>query len=188
MVIYAGAHYHPPMTWANGMTTLRLAAAPAAGWAAAVQHWLVAALILLLAIATDVLDGIFARRSGLASNQGALFDHGTDCAFITCTLGGLASAGWVPWILPILIPVAFIQYVLDSRALAGRKLRTNSLGKSNGIGYFVLAGIIIFSNALGWIWPLTLITFLAWLLVASTLASAVERLAFVLRGRSAKTH
>lgn len=176
------------MNWANVLTALRLAAAPAAGWSAAGEHWLAALLLWLLAIVTDVFDGILARRLGAASSGGGLFDHGTDCAFVTFTLGGLASAGWIPWLLPILVPLAFFQYALDSRALAGRPLRTNRIGKSNGIGYFAVAGVVIVPNALAW-WewlPEVLGEALAWLLVATTLLSMGERLLLTLRGHFAK--
>ncbi|MCY4344467.1 MAG: CDP-alcohol phosphatidyltransferase family protein [Gammaproteobacteria bacterium] len=172
------------MNWANLLTALRLAAAPVAGWSTAGEHWLAALLLWLVAIVTDVFDGILARRFGAASSGGGLFDHGTDCAFVTFSLGGLASAGWVPWLLPILVPLAFLQYALDSRALAGRPLRTNRIGKSNGIGYFAVAGVVIVPNALGWgDWlPTVLGAALAWLLAATTLLSMGERLLLTLRG------
>ena len=176
------------MNWANALTALRLAAAPAAGWFTATEHWLAALLLWALAIVTDVFDGILARRFGAASSGGGLFDHGTDCAFVTFTLGGLASVGWIPWLLPALVPLAFIQYMLDSKALAGRPLRTNFIGKSNGIGYFAVAGVVIVPNALGW-WdwlPMVLGEAFAWLLVATTLLSMGERLLLTLRGRFAK--
>ena len=176
------------MNWANGLTALRLAAAPAAGWSTAGEHWLAAALLWALAVVTDLFDGILARHFGAASSRGGLFDHGTDCAFVTFALGGLASAGWTPWLLPALIPLAFIQYALDSRALAGQPLRTNLIGKSNGIGYFALAGTVIVPNALAW-WewlPKASGQVLAWLLVATTLLSMGERLMLALRGRLAK--
>lgn len=176
------------MNWANGLTALRLAAAPAAGWFTATEHWLAALLLWALAIVTDVFDGIVARRFGAASSSGGLFDHGTDCAFVTFTLGGLASVGWIPWLLPALVPLAFIQYMLDSKALAGQPLRTNFIGKSNGIGYFAVAGVVIVPNALGW-WdwlPTMLGEAFAWLLVATTLLSMGERLLLTLRGRFAK--
>ncbi len=176
------------MNWANVLTALRLAAAPAAGWFTAGEHWLAALLLWVLAIVTDVFDGILARRFGAASSGGGLFDHATDCAFVTFCLGGLASAGSIPWLLPVLVPLAFLQYALDSRALAGQPLRTNRIGKFNGIGYFAVAGAVIVPSALGW-WewlPTALGETLAWLLVASTLLSMGERLLLTLRGYFAK--
>ena len=175
------------MTWANLLTALRLMAAPFVCWAAACANWTAAALLLLLAIGTDVLDGFMARRLGQASNKGSLFDHGADCLFVTCALAGLAGVAPVPWLLPALIPLAFIQYVLDSRALAGQRLRTNHLGKANGVCYFLLAGHIIFPQWLGFaLLPESWTYGAGWLMVTTTLASMAERLAFVLRGRLAK--
>ena len=171
------------MNWANLVTALRLAAAPGAGWFAAAGDWPVTALLLLGAIGTDVLDGVLARRLGQASNQGGLFDHGVDCVFVTCLLAGLAKAGWTPWMLPALIPLAFIQYALDSQALAGEKLRTNGLGKANGLGYYALGALIVLPHALQLSLPTVLAEGAAWLLVASTLVSMAERLIFVLRRR-----
>ena len=86
--------------------------------------------------------------------------------------------------LPVLIPLAFIQYVLDSQALAGEKLRTNGLGKANGIGYYALGALIVLPHALQLGPPAGLAWGVGWLLVASTLVSMAERLAFILRRRS----
>ena len=114
-------------------------------------------LLLLLAVVSDYCDGILARRHGTASPGGQLFDHGSDCCFVTAGLACAAysgatgagptaaitatttdSAGAVPWLLPVLIGMAFIQYVLDSRLLHRQKaLRMSALGKWNGILYFV---------------------------------------------------
>ena len=64
----------------------------------------------------------------------------------------------------------------------------NRIGKSNGIGYFVVAGAVIVPNALGWgDWlPTVLGGALAWLLVATTLLSMGERLLLTFRGRLAQ--
>lgn len=172
------------MTWANGLTALRLLAAPLCAWYAATGKWWPALTLFALAVLTDLLDGMAARRFGQATRSGGFFDHATDCTFVTATLAGLASAGWAPWLLVVLIPSAFMQYSLDSGVLAGRALRTNVLGKANGIGYFVLPGTVIGRQAFGLEWlPLLLIDVLAWALVATTLASMGERLLFLVRIR-----
>ena len=49
------------------------------------------ALLLGVAIATDYVDGIVARRQDTASPGGQLFDHGTDCLFVTTGLTGTAA-------------------------------------------------------------------------------------------------
>ena len=96
------------------------------------------ALLLGVAIATDYLDGIVARRQGTASPGGQLFDHGTDCLFVTTGLTGAAMAELVSPILPILITVAFSQYVFDSYWVHRQKrLRMSGIGRWNGVLYFV---------------------------------------------------
>ena len=174
----------PFMTWANGLTALRLLAAPWCAWGVATGQWRLALALFAFAVLTDLLDGVAARQFNQATARGGFFDHATDCTFVTATLLPLAATGWAPWLLVLLIPSAFVQYTLDSGALAGRALRTNVLGKANGIGYFVLPGAIVGREALGLGWlPVLLLDALGWTLVATTLASMGERLLFLIRIR-----
>ena len=71
---------------------------------------------------------------------------------------------------------SFLQYVLDSKALSGHKLRTSFLGRSNGIAYYVLASICIFTEALGINLSGNLFIVFAWVLISSTIVSMSERL------------
>lgn len=149
-------------------------------------QWLLAAGILWLAIGTDVVDGYLARAKNASSPLGGALDHGSDALFVTLTLAALVTHGWVPWLLPVLVPAAFLQYLLDSRALAGQPLRASQLGRYNGLAYFVLAGFPVMQLALG----LTLIPFdyfvyLGWGLVITTLISMLDRLVTLLQGRKA---
>lgn len=176
------------MSWANALTALRLAAAPLSAWAVATTQWRLALVVFGLAVVTDLLDGATARRLGQVSRAGGFFDHATDCVFVTATIGGLvvggapADIGMAPWVLVALIPLAFLQYTLDSGMLAGRALRTNAIGKANGIGYFILPGAIITREALGLDWlPMLLPQILAWVLVATTLVSMADRLLHLIR-------
>jgi len=126
---------------AHAITSLRLVAVVPAAWAFsrpdAVPAWLLVAL-MTVAIASDLLDGRVARRRGSASPRGMLFDHTTDCLFVTSGLAGAALAGLLPAVLPVLVVVAFSQYALDSYFLhRQRQLRMSVLGRWNGIGYFV---------------------------------------------------
>lgn len=167
----------PTATWstrANGLTLLRLLAAPA--FVAAIylhRPWL-AAVLFALAIATDLADGWVARRYREASPLGALIDHGADALFVTTGSAALALHGELPVWLPVAIAFAFTQYVLDSRP--GPVLRGSSLGRWNGIAYFVPIGTVVVRDALGLAWPPAgLVRALGWLLVASTLLSMVDR-------------
>jgi CDP-diacylglycerol---glycerol-3-phosphate 3-phosphatidyltransferase len=135
-----------------------------------------AALMLVVAIATDLLDGPLARRRGTVSAAGGTFDHTADFLFVTSGLAAGASRGAFPWILPVLVAAAFMQYVADSYWLhRGRTLRTSRLGRYNGILYFApLGGDILIRLGLTFLQPL--LTLLVWILVVSTLISMGERL------------
>jgi len=164
------------LTWANGLTAVRLLLALPCAWHAANGRWTTAAVLLSVAIATDLLDGPLARRLDQTSPLGGLIDHATDAAFVTVLLAALWTTGLVPWLLPLLVAAAFCQYAIDSRVLAGRTLRASWLGRVNGIGYFVLAAVLVYRNALGLGVPgdATVEAF-AWLLVLSTVASMLHR-------------
>ena len=139
-----------------------------------------AALLLAVALASDYFDGVAARRQGAASPRGQLFDHATDCFFVTACLSGAAIAGHVPWLLPVLIAVAFTQYVIDSYWIQRRaRLRMSRIGRWNGVAYF--APLVIIATARLDPIPVTtpalmfLASAVAWLLVASTLVSIADR-------------
>ena len=143
-------------------------------------HPLVVALLLTLAIATDLLDGVVARRQGTATAGGQLFDHATDCLFVTAALTGAALSGRVPPALPVLVAAAFGQYVVDSCWLHREKrLRMSAIGRWNGIGYFVplvilaAAPLEVIPGQAPVLTPLAGIT--AWVLVASTVVSMIDR-------------
>lgn len=55
---------------------------------------------------------------------------------MTAGLAALVARGEVPWPLPGLVALAFVQYVIDSRADRGARLRASVLGRWNGIAYF----------------------------------------------------
>ena len=136
--------------------------------------------LLCLAIVTDALDGRVARMTGTASAAGQVFDHTTDCLFVTSGLIGAAVIGQIPWILPVLVVTAFTQYVLDSYFLHRQKqLRMSTLGRWNGILYFVPLVLIASARLplIDFLEPLlrTCVSLLAYGLIASTLVSMADR-------------
>ena len=177
---------------AHLLTALRLLiVVPSAlvfGDAAAGGSW-VPALFVALAIATDFSDGIVARARGTSSPAGMLFDHTSDFLFVTASLAGASAAGALTPVLPVLIAVAFTQYVIDSYFLHRQKaLRMSRLGRWNGILYFVPLVVL----ALAWL-PVTpagarqaltaLTAWVAWALVLSTLASIADRALAVVKAQ-----
>jgi phosphatidylglycerophosphate synthase len=165
------------LTVANTLTLLRLLAAPVCAYLILEGRDLEAVVVLVVAIATDLVDGPLARKRGQSSAFGALLDHGTDATFVVMGISALVCRGLAPIALPALIALAFIQYTLDSRALEGRLLRASALGKWNGIFYFVFLGTPIIRNTLGWSWPGdSWVGLFGWLLLASTAISMGDRL------------
>lgn len=168
---------------AHGLTALRLLLIAPTTLGFALPGLLAPPVLLgciVLAIVTDYLDGKAARWTGTESPAGQTFDHVTDFLFVTTGLAGAAWAGMVtPW-LPLLIAVAFFQYVLDSRFLYREKsLRMSFIGRWNGILYFVpllvlACGRLELAGDLGGAITETG-CWLAWLLLLSTLISIADR-------------
>jgi CDP-diacylglycerol--glycerol-3-phosphate 3-phosphatidyltransferase len=168
---------------AHALTGVRLALALPTAVAVARPDLLgpdVLTLALGAAIATDFLDGPVARRLGTASPGGQLFDHATDCLFVTAGLAGAAKAGLVTPILATLVPIAFGQYVFDSYWRSRRReLRASALGRWNGIFYFVplvcVAVLRISPPGMFTSWLTQAIGILAYVLVATTVVSMIDR-------------
>jgi phosphatidylglycerophosphate synthase len=175
---------------ANALTAVRLALVlPTAAAFARPELLAPSVLVVLLCVAmtTDYFDGRVARMTGAASVKGQLFDHGTDCLFVTGGLTGAAMTGSVTPLLPALIPVAFGQYVVDSYVwYRQRQLRASFLGRWNGILYFAPLVIIAASRLpflAGFASFLQLAAgVLGYLLVASTAASMLDRATTSIRG------
>ena len=165
------------LTAANAVSLARLVAAPYSLVVALEERWLLASAIFVGAVVSDMLDGYLARRAGRESALGGLLDHSADAIYVTLTLWALAHTGVIPGFLPFLIGCAFLQYVLDSRAMTGQPLRTSRLGRWNGIAYFVLVGVIVIRNALGAAWlPDDAIWLFGLVLLTTTFLSMFERL------------
>jgi len=170
--------------WANALTALRLLLILPSVWFISRLDFAGAALVFCLAVATDLLDGPVARARQEVTPLGGVFDHSVDASFVACSLASLALLDEplsVTPVLPVLVLVSFIQYALDSKVLAGHTLRASSLGRYNGIGYFVLLGIAVIGPVIGAPLGLTpdrlalLVPMIGWLLVVTTLVSMLDR-------------
>ncbi len=170
------------LTRANGLTLIRLIAAPLLAIAIHSDAATAAMAIFALAVATDVADGIVARNYAEASALGRMIDHSTDAIFVSVGTAALACAGELPALLPTLIAASFVQYALSSRSPQADGPRPSSLGRWNGIAYFAVLAVPIVRDGLGLPWPdPTFVTLLGWLLVVSTLVSIGDRLRSSLR-------
>ena len=106
---------HPPTTveahWVNvpnGLTALRMLLVPVFAWVL-LSHphddswrWM-AALIFIIASITDIVDGKVARKYGLVTRFGKLWDPIADKALTGMALVGLSIIGELPWWITIVI-------------------------------------------------------------------------------------
>jgi CDP-diacylglycerol---glycerol-3-phosphate 3-phosphatidyltransferase len=163
---------------ANALTALRLLlVAPFAFFMARgdIRSAIFAFIVWAIALASDFADGPVARRRGTVTAFSGTFDHTTDFLFVTSGMFAGATRGAFPWILPVLIVLAFAQYVIDSYWIHRcAKLRGSKLGRYNGILYFVppcMEPVI----RLGAHFLKPVLTILVWALVTSTLVSMAQR-------------
>lgn len=171
-------------TWANALTAVRLVLIVPTTLAILAGSWWPAAALFTLAAVTDFYDGVVARKLSQMSPLGGFFDHATDAVFVTAGCWALAQVGLVNPYLHWLIPLAFVQYALDSKALAGKALRTSTIGRSNGVAYFVAVGTGIGASALGFDWLLPVLALFAWLLVLTTVVSMFDRAMALVRHKA----
>lgn len=136
------------------------------------------AIVIMIAIATDLLDGPAARWRGTVTPLSGTFDHTVDFFFVVSGLFSGAWRGVFPWSLPILVTAAFAQYFIDSHW--GRRqtgLRRSKLGRYNGILYFVPpCGDFLIRLGLHFLKPV--LALVVWGLVVSTLISMGQRFWF----------
>jgi phosphatidylglycerophosphate synthase len=169
---------------ATALTATRLAlAAPLGMLMADSDAVAVAAVVLAVGVGSDLLDGPAARAAGAAGPRGQLFDHTTDCVFVTAGLAGAAARDAVPWLLPVFVTLSFVQYVADSRASAVPGLRGNRLGHLNGVLYFAPIGADLLARGGVVVVTAGAVRLLAWLLIGSTLVSMAQRGWYVIRAR-----
>ena len=168
---------------ANLLTAVRLALSiPVAlgfAYSGFLSGWVIL-LLILIACLTDFFDGKIARTKNTASARGQLFDHSTDFIFVTSGLAGCAFSGLINPYLPVMIIIAFSQYVIDSYYFYKQKeLRMSFLGRWNGILYFGPLIFLAFSKIeLGENFKdfMELVgSIIAWILSGSTLLSIIDR-------------
>src|SRR5271154_5149857 len=131
-------------------------------------------LILLVAAATDVMDGYIARKRREVTTLGILLDPIADKLLISAAFISLVSMGLMPaWMAVVIIGREFVVMGLrEIASVEGLVIPATALGKTKMI-LQVLAGcaVILTANhpAL-----MTLGTTLLWLVVLSAVASAIH--------------
>ena len=152
------------------------------------EPWVVLCLLALIE-ATDVFDGILARRLGVAGLFGELFDPYCDSIARLLTYFGLASAGLCPWWLVLLMAVrdVSVAYVRITLILSGRKAAARFSGKlkaiAQGAGGIALAAVFAIGPLAPRLELRRLSPIIAWLVAAATAWSLVDYSVAALRGK-----
>ena len=123
------------MTFANQLTLVRLVAVIPVMAALYLQfpgNRTVATVVYVLAILTDYLDGILARRSGKVTAFGKLMDSVADKALISSMFFALLAEGSMPaWMAAIMVVREFAVTGLRMVALEGEEvIAANRWGKA----------------------------------------------------------
>lgn len=131
-------------------------------------------LILLMAAATDVMDGYIARKRGEITTLGILLDPIADKLLISAAFISLVQMGLVPaWMVVIIIGREFIVVGLrEIASVEGLLIPASPLGKTKMI-LQVLAGCAVILTAKYTSLKLLGIV-LMWLVVLSAVASAIH--------------
>jgi CDP-diacylglycerol--glycerol-3-phosphate 3-phosphatidyltransferase len=120
-------------------TGVRIVLAPAVMALLLARSFTAAAVLFLLAAATDYFDGRLARRWGVTTRLGSFLDTTADKLLVTTALIGLVAVGRAsPWIALIIVGREFTILGLRAAvASGGRLLETSMLGKWKATVQFV---------------------------------------------------
>lgn len=149
---------------ANIITVLRILMAPAFIWLLLADDGelgalrIAAAVLFVVAIVTDSVDGILARRQNLITDLGKILDPIADKVLIGGALVSLSILGELPWWVTAVILVrelgitAFRFAVLRSRVIpasGGGKLKT--VLQAVAISFFLFPLTLLFGDWILWV-------------------------------------
>ncbi|GAA3412841.1 CDP-alcohol phosphatidyltransferase family protein [Paenibacillus hodogayensis] len=121
------------------------------------NHLKTAFLIVVLAGATDVLDGYLARKRGQITQVGIMLDPLADKCMMLTVIISLLVSGMIPWLLAVAMFIRDVGMIAGSAFFHFRGKRTvpaNSMGKLTTVLYYFAFLFIFFdfSFALTYLW------------------------------------
>ena len=123
-----------PWTIPNAVSFLRLLGIPLFFYLLLAQeNYFWSLCVLIIAGATDWVDGFLARKLNQVSRLGILLDPLVDRLYIAATLIGLALAGLIPWWLVVVIAlrdVSLLMLIPSLRRLGISALPVTYIGKA----------------------------------------------------------
>jgi len=156
----------------SGITALRIILTPFFFLAVINDFFLYSIGIFVFAVATDAIDGYFARQLGLTSLNGVYFDVTADFILILAGFSAIVIKGSYPfWILLVII-FMFLQFIITSKSKISIY---DPIGKYYGSFLFLTIFICLIANN-----PY-LNSLLTILIVVFTFISITSRLIFMLK-------
>lgn len=133
----------------NVISFIRLAFVPVFFWLLVEGQDGPALAVLIIATASDFVDGLVARTFNQVTRLGALLDPASDRLFITASVVGLAIRGMIP--IPLLVvviarDVALLAIVLIRGVKIRDFPRVNYVGKTATFVLFVAFPTIVLSH------------------------------------------
>jgi CDP-diacylglycerol---glycerol-3-phosphate 3-phosphatidyltransferase len=183
-----------PRQLPNAITIVRILCAPVFLWMlladdgrdGPLRWW--AAVLFIVAIATDGIDGYIARRYEIVTDLGKILDPIADKALTGCAFVGLSILGELPWWVTIVVLIREIGItvyrfmVVSDHVLAAAwmgKLKTLAQAVALSLALLPLAGIVG-----DWIIWVNIVTM--WIAVILTIASGIDYIVSEVRARRAK--
>jgi CDP-diacylglycerol--glycerol-3-phosphate 3-phosphatidyltransferase len=180
-----------PRQLPNAITVVRILCAPVflwmlladAGADTPLRWW--AAVLFLVAIATDGIDGAIARRHGIVTDLGKILDPIADKALTGCAFVGLSILGELPWWVTVVVLVrevgitAYRFAVVGDHVLAAAwmgKLKTVAQAVALTLALLPLATLV--GTGVWWLNSVTMT-----IAVILTIASGVDYAVSEARGR-----
>jgi len=182
-----------PRQLPNAITIVRIFCAPIflwmlladAGADGALRWW--AAVLFIVAIATDGIDGYLARKYEIVTDLGKLLDPIADKALTGCAFVGLSILGELPWWVTILVLVREIGVTVHRLIVASNHVVAAAwMGKLKTVAQAValsLALLPLWTIVGDWIHVVN--TVAMWIAVLLTVASGVDYVVTEVRGARA---
>jgi cardiolipin synthase len=135
----------------NAISFLRLACVPLFYWLLVTGQDGPALTVLIIATASDFVDGYIARTFNQVTTLGALLDPASDRLFIAASVVGLAVRGMIP--IPLLVAIMARDLLLLAVVLVrGVRVRdfprVNLVGKTATFVLFVAFPVIVLSHVM----------------------------------------
>lgn len=174
----------------NAITIVRIICAPIFLWMlladggadGALRWW--AAVLFIVAIATDGIDGYLARKYNIVSDLGKLLDPIADKALTGCAFVGLSILGELPWWVTIIVLVREVGITVHRLIVASDHVVAAAwMGKLKTVAQAValsLALLPLWTIVGEWIHVVNTVTM--WIAVILTIASGLDYVAAELRG------